>query len=79
MVDEKYKNYLFDFVALLKKQAIEAKYEADHPKEGFDSYNNGYLMAYHTVISLMKTQASAFGVDEKELGLEDIDPERDLL
>lgn len=79
MTDEKFKNYLIDLIALLKKQAKEAKMEADHPKEGNTSYNNGYLMAYHTVISFMKNQARAFNIDEKEIGLADIDPEQDLL
>ena len=79
MKDEKFKDYLFDLIALLKRQAKEAKLEADNPKDGRDSYNNGYLMAYHTVISLMKNQASAFGIDEREIGLANIDPEQDLL
>jgi len=46
MKDEKFKDYLFDLIALLKRQAKEAKLEADNPKDGRDSYNNGYLMAY---------------------------------
>ena len=79
MNDEKFKNYLIDLIALLKNQAREAKLEADHPKEGYESYNNGYLMALHTVISLMKNQAFSFQIEEKEIGLSDIDPERDLL
>lgn len=78
MNDEKFKGYLIDLIALLKEQAKEAKLEADHPKEGYASYNNGYLMAYHSVISLLKNQAFVFNMDEKELGLADIDPEMDL-
>lgn len=72
-------SYLYDTIALLKIQAKEAKKEADNPEVGNSSYNNGYLMAYHTVISLMKSQALAFNIDEERLGLADIDPERDLL
>jgi hypothetical protein len=79
MNEERAKGYLVELVALLKEQAKEAKVEADHPKEGNDSYNKGYLMAYHAVISLMKNQARAFDIDQKEIGLTDIEPERDLL
>jgi hypothetical protein len=79
MTDEKYKHYLIDLISLIKSQAIEAKLEADHPKEGYDSFNNGYLMAYHTVIEFMKNQACVFKIDQKEIGLSDIEPERDLL
>ena len=54
MNNEKYKNYLIDLISIIKKQAKEAKLEADHPKDGYDSFNNGYLMAYPTVIEFMK-------------------------
>lgn len=79
MEDEKYKNYIIDLISIIKKQAKEAKLEANHPKEGLGGFNNGYLMAYHTVIEFMKNQAWVFNIDEKEIGLADINPERDLL
>lgn len=79
MEDEKYKNYLIDLISIIKKQAKEAKLEADHPKEGYDSFNNGYLMAYHTVIEFMKNQTGVFNIDQEDIGLADIEPERDLL
>ena len=79
MKDEKYKNYVIDLISIIKKQAKEAKLEADHPKEGYDSFNNGYLMAYHTVIEFMKNQTEVFNIDQEDVGLADIEPERDLL
>ena len=79
MRNEKYKNYLIDLIYILKEQAKEAKIEADHPPEAKESFNNGYLMAYHTVIQFMKNQAPVFHIDEKDIGLADIEPERDLL
>ena len=79
MEDEKYKNYLIDLISIIKKQAKEAKLEADHPKEGYDSFNNGYLMAYHTVIEFMKNQTEVFNIDQADVGLADIEPEKDLL
>ena len=79
MNDEKFKGYLIDLIVLFKEQARQAKLDADHPKEGAESYSNGYLMALHMVISLMKNQAFAFDINEKEIGLSDINPEQDLL
>lgn len=76
---EKYKNYLTDLISIIKKQAKEAKQEADHPKKGYDSFNNGYLMAYHTVIEFTKNQTEVFDIDQRDIGLSDIEPERDLL
>jgi hypothetical protein len=40
MEDEKYKNYLVDLISIIKKQAKEAKLEADNPKEEDASYKN---------------------------------------
>ncbi len=79
MTEERVKGYLSDSIKLLKDQAMEAKKEADNPKEGFEGYNKGELMVYCSLFSLLKRQASVFNIDEKELGLVDIEPERDLI
>jgi len=79
MDDERVKGYLIDSIILLKEQARAAKKDGDNPKEGFEDYNKGSVMAYCSVLSLLKHQAFAFNIDEKELGLDDIDPEVDLL
>ncbi|MBS0621650.1 MAG: hypothetical protein JSR80_01665 [Verrucomicrobia bacterium] len=79
MNEKKIKGYLSDSITLLKEQAREAKKEADNPKEGFEDYNKGELMAYCSLFSLLKQQAFGFGISEKELGLDDIDLEADLL
>jgi len=76
MTEERVKGYLSDSITLLKDQAIEAKKEADNPKKGFEDYNNGELMAYYSLFSLLKQQASIFNIDEKELGLPDMDTEQ---
>ena len=79
MDDEKFKGYLTDFISLLKDQAKEAKLDADKPEKGFEDFNKGQLMAYHSVVSLLKHQVFVLNMDEKELGLADIDPDADLL
>jgi hypothetical protein len=76
MNDEKFKGYLTDFISLLKEQA---KKDADNPKEGFEEYSQGELIAYYSVISLLKHEAFVLNMDEKELGLADINPDADLL
>jgi hypothetical protein len=73
MNEEKIKGYLSDSITLLKEQAIEAKKEADNPKKGFEDYNKGEWMAYYSLFSLLKHQASIFNIDEKELGVADIE------
>ncbi|MES2273257.1 MAG: hypothetical protein V4487_03605 [Chlamydiota bacterium] len=79
MDDKKYKGYIADFVSILKKQALEAKQDADKPKKGYEDFNQGHLMAYHAVFSLLKHEAFVLNINEKELGLADIDPDADLL
>lgn len=72
MNEEKIKGYLNDSITLLKEQAREVKKEADNPKEGYEDYNKGEWMAYSSLFSLLKHQASVFNIDEKELGVADI-------
>jgi len=74
MNEEKIKGYLSDSITLLKEQAIEAKKAVDNPKEGFEHYHKGELMAYSSLFPLLKHQASIFNIHEKELEIADIDP-----
>ena len=71
--------YLRDLVLLLKNNSFKAKEEKNASPSKDLEYNLGYLMAYHDVISLMKQQAITYEIDQKEIGLADIEPERDLL
>lgn len=73
---ETYINYISD---LLKDNAKKAKLEADNSKEGEFDYNTGYLLAYYEVISTMKNQASIFDLEQEDISLSDIEPDRDLL
>lgn len=73
MSEEKVKGYLIDSIVLLMERALEAKKEADDPKEGYEIYNKGELKAYCTLFSLLKLQATEYNIDEKELGIDEID------
>jgi hypothetical protein len=44
-----------------------------------DSYDKGRQFALFEVVSVIKQQAECFGVDVSLLGLDGVDPERDLL
>ncbi len=76
MSSENFKRYIINSITLLKEQARNAKKNSD---KGNDVYNQGIVMAYCSVISLLKYQAHTFNIDEHEIGLSDIDPEADLL
>jgi hypothetical protein len=73
-------NYLADLGALLKQEALDARTDAsaevDRPGHQFAL---GRLTAYYEVLSLMKQQADAFGIDATELSLQGFDPDRELL
>jgi hypothetical protein len=79
--NEKYKNYLYDLGLLIKEEALEAKKARDQEEKGSEGYifEEGYLMAFHRVISLMQQQAEAFGIPLEDLRLHDIDPDQDLV
>ena len=80
MSEDKFKYYLHDLGMLLKEKAQAAKNEKDNPVDQKDNdYNIGYLMAFHEVIDLMKQQADVFDIKQDDIGLADIDAERDLL
>lgn len=71
--------YFRDFVHLLKEKAVAAR-SAYVSSTGEDRlFNEGRLMAFHDVVSLLQQQARAFDIALADLDLEDIDPERDLL
>jgi hypothetical protein len=71
--------YVRDLGILIKEKALEAKKESRSSPEDERAFALGRLMAFHEVISLMQQQARAFGITLEELGLDDIQPEKDLL
>ena len=74
--DDRFKNYLVDLGLIVKGKAMEA---AATKKKSGEAYNLGYLMAWHEIISLMQSQAAQFKIDLALIGVEEINPERDLL
>jgi hypothetical protein len=71
--------YLRDLGQLVKEMALDAKLERDGSVGGDDEeFRLGRLTALHEVVSLMRDQALAFGIDRGDLSLGDLDPDRDL-
>ena len=76
----KYKNYLSDLGDIIKDMAIQSK--TDLTKETDEKsilYKTGYLSAMHRVISLMQQQSIGFEIDLKDINLNDIKPNKDLV
>jgi hypothetical protein len=77
--EETFRHYLVATNELLLEFAQEAKRQADATRgTEAGAFDAGYLMGFHRVISLMQQQALAFGLEVNEVGLEGIDPNRDL-
>lgn len=80
MNKESFKNYIQEINSLIKDYGRQAKVDANNPKEGDSAdFNDGFLMAYHQVIAVMKNQAPFFDLTQEEVNLADIEPERDLI
>lgn len=79
-------NYLFDLGLAVREAGERAKRDADRATWDVErsgdadrSFHEGRKMAYVYVLSLMQQQAGAFGIPLEDLGLDGLDPERDLL
>jgi broad-specificity NMP kinase len=78
MKDDKYYHYLGDLVFILKKDALDLveKLKAENIKD--EKFNQGVLAAYYRVITLMQQQAEGFDISLSDIGLDDINPDKDL-
>ena len=74
-----FRNYLIATNELLLEFAREAKRQADASRgTEAGNFDAGYPMGFHRVISLLQQQAPAFGLEVRDVGLEGIDPDREL-
>lgn len=71
-------NYLLDLGNLLKEDALDVKREHSLAAAADREFLGGKLLAYNEVLSLMLSQAAAFQIDPKSLGLADFDPDKEL-
>ena len=71
--------YLSDLGKLLKERAQKAKSARDSADAASQEFENGHLHAYYAVVSHMQNQALAFGLTFEDVGLDGIDPDKDLI
>ena len=71
-------NYLHDLGILIKQNGLEVRRELETSLEEKRAFWEGKLLAYNEVLSLIISQAQAFGLDPSILGLGDFDPDTDL-
>ena len=76
--DEVLQNYLHDLVIILIDEAKQAKELRQKETKDY-SYYDGYLMGFHRILTIMMQQAEAFQIPLKKLGLDKIDPYKELL
>lgn len=78
--DVQWQNYLSDLARLVKEYALEAVEEREkHRNEPTQEFYGGYVLGFHRIVSLMQQQAIAFDIDLKEIQLDSIEPDRDLV
>jgi len=65
-------NYLLDLGNFLRRYAFDVKAERSRATSADRAFLDGKLLAY------MLSQAAAFGLDPKCIGLADFDPDREL-
>jgi hypothetical protein len=78
--DDTFKNYLFDLGRLVKEYALAAVAEREEQSDrAAQEFYDGYVLGFHRVVSLMQQHAQAFDIDLKDLQLEGVEPDRDLV
>jgi hypothetical protein len=80
MDKSKLENYIKQTIEYLKEDALNAKQEyLNSTEERKKLFNDGVLMGYYHAINTLRQQAENFQISLKDLNLEDIDPDKDLL
>lgn len=75
-----YQLYLRDFGYEVKDMALEAKQKCIKAKNtDSESFYEGYLSGFQAIISLMQQMAVGFDISFVEIGVDNIDPYKDLI
>ena len=78
----KYKYYLEELGETFKEMALDAKkHYYSIPDSDSETKNHycGYLCGMHRIVSLMQQLTIGFDIDLKDLHMDDIDADRDLV
>lgn len=78
---QKYKLFLKDLGPIVIERALEAVNRRKPFPRGSKEYefHCGRILGFNEVISILQQQANAFGIDLREMGLDDINPDNDLI
>jgi hypothetical protein len=68
--NETYKNCVLDLCHLLKERAKNS-----YKGRKNNDFNDGVAHGYYQVMSLITNQLEAFGIDKKEVKMDDFNPE----
>ena len=75
-----FNHYLNDLGPIIMERALEAKAQAKSAKPGADkSFQEGRLIAFNEVVSIMQQQAQGLGISLTDLRLDGVVPDRDLV
>ena len=79
--DRIYAMFLYDLGPILKERAFQHKANRDAAAPASEErlFNDGLVLGFNEVISILQQQADSFQIRRQDLRLEDIDPDRDLL
>lgn len=76
---ELYRDYVTDAVTYITERALRARQERDRAVGDARTLEEGRLLAFNEVVSILRQTAEGLGVPLADLGLEDLDPDRDLI
>ena len=80
-IDPKYKYFLIELSETILERAFEALKARDRIKKKGEnsSFEDGRILAFNEVLSILQQEARGFGINLKELKLDKIDPDRDFI
>lgn len=76
---EIYKNYILDLISLIVEKAEETKLElSEETNDEERTYIKGKLYSYFEILDLIKSQSKSFGLNDQDIGVDKIVPEKYL-
>ncbi len=74
-----YRDYCVDVVSYIKERALRARQERDRALGETRTFEDGRLLAFNEVLSIIRQHAEGMDIPLADLKLENLDPDRDLV
>ena len=74
---EGHKFFIYDLVISWEDVVKDAKFKVNNPEEGHEDINDGYLDGCYAIVQLMKDKAKEHNIDQKKIGLDRINVDKD--